>query len=115
MRNITEIADKLSLFNNITMSLTQWNIVLKGCGCPNAGYLKQVLRERVLKKTTNGYTLTGINQESFAHIWEEYCTRNRASVQKVYDRAKAKAQAREACIRIAQTRFKTVDGVIIID
>ena len=75
MNKVQEIAKHLSMFNNKTLTKTQWEIVLKGCGCPKSAFFWKAIRERNLIKYNKAYTLIDINDDSFNIIWNNYyCT-----------------------------------------
>lgn len=96
MANHQDIVEKLSQFNNVSFTRKQWEIVLKGCGCPKSHHFWAALKANNLQKDRRVLTLIDIDTESFEKIWTLYCESNRASVMKTYQkkRAREKAQAR---------------------
>lgn len=95
MTNHLNIVEKLSLFNNMSFTKKQWDIVLKGCGCPKSSHFWAALKTYNLQKNHRMFTLVDINAESFDKVWTLYCKSNRASVKKAYDKEKARKKARE--------------------
>lgn len=90
MTNNIQIVEKLSQFNNLSFTKKQWEIILKGCGCPKSCFLWRALRANNLVKQSKIYTLVDINIDSFDIVWNTYCKMNRASVKRVYDKNKAR-------------------------
>lgn len=107
-----EIVDNLSLFNNRTNTKKQWDIIFKGCGCPKSTLFWNALKEKNLEKFKIAYTLFDINSTTFNDIWERYCVANRAQAKKYYNKAKAKAKAKEITKSIKGTTFYIVGGVV---
>lgn len=95
MTNHQDIVERLSLFNNISFTKKQWDIILKGCGCPKSSHFWAALKTYNLQKNHRMFTLIDINAESFDEVWTLYCKSNRASVKKSYDKEKARKKARE--------------------
>lgn len=95
MTNQEGIVERLSLFNNMSFTKKQWDIILKGCGCPKSAHFWTALRENNLVKYSKIYTLKDMDIHSYAIILDQYCTANRASAKKSYDKAKAKKRAQE--------------------
>lgn len=112
MNKVQEIAKHLSMFNNKTLTKSQWEIVLKGCGCPKSAFFWKAIRESNLIKYNKAYTLIDINDDSFNIIWNNYCTENRASVKKSYDKQKAYNKARERVNSFTGICFYSINGVL---
>lgn len=112
MEKLTAIVEKLSLFNNITLTKKQWEITLKGCGCPKSTHLWTVLRKNNLQKNKLMYTLVNINEATFSSIYQEYTERNRAGAIKSYNKTKARAKARESINKNKGTTFYLVGGIL---
>lgn len=90
-----DIVEKLSQFNNLSFTKKQWDIILKGCGCPKSCHFWKALRESSMCKVQALYTLVNINKESFDIIWTNYCKSNRESANKAYYRSKVRKQIKE--------------------
>lgn len=90
-----DIVERLSLFNNISLSKRQWEIVLKGCGCPKSTIFWTALRRNNLQRIERLYTLLDINKESFNTVWTYYCELNNSSSKKSYLKKKARQKARQ--------------------
>ena len=112
MNKVQEIAKHLSMFNNKTLTKTQWEIVLKGCGCPKSTLFWKCIRDNNLIKYNKAYTLIDINEESFDIVWSNYCSTNRASVKKSYDKQKAYNKARERINSFTGICFYSVNGIL---
>ncbi len=95
MTDQSNIVEKLSLFNNMSFTKKQWDIILKGCGCPKSKHLWTALRSSNMQKEEKLYTLLDINMESFDIVWTKYCTLNRENVKKTYYKKKAIKRAKE--------------------
>lgn len=97
------IVEKLSQFNNMSFTKKQWDIILKGCGCPKSPYFWTALRQNNLIKYQKIYTLIDIDIHSYAIILDQYCTVNREQAKKSYNRSKAR--------KIAQEKSKSFKGI----
>lgn len=90
MTNHQDIVERLSLFNNMSFTKKQWDIVLKGCGCPKSSHFWTALKTYNLQKNHRMFTLVDINAESFDKVWALYCESNRTNVRKTYYKKKAR-------------------------
>lgn len=90
-----DIVERLSLFNNMSFTKKQWDIILKGCGCPKSSHFWAALKIYNLQKDYRVFTLVDIDTESFDKVWALYCKSNRASVKKSYDKEKLRKKAEE--------------------
>ena len=90
-----EIVEKLSQFNNLSFTRKQWDIILKGCGCPKSHHFWKALRDNNLIKSSKRYTLVDMDIHSYAVVLEQYNTNNRACVKKAYDKAKAREKVKQ--------------------
>lgn len=108
-----DIVEKLSQFNNLSFTKKQWDIILKGCGCPKSSPFWSALRAHNLQRNRRIYTLINIDSKSFDLIWTNYCKSNRAGVKKAYFKVKAKKQARER--KIVDITLYMVDGYLTTD
>ncbi len=106
-----DIVEKLSLFNNISFTKKQWEIVLKGCGCPKSSHFWTALRDNNLQKEGKLYLLVNINQETFSKVWDIYCNLNRTAVNKCYKKKKVRASLKP----ISHTTFYVVNGVVTVE
>lgn len=108
MRNKKEIVERLSLFNNLSFTKKQWEIILSGCNCPKSSHFWTALRWKNLINIDGKYTLLDINESSFEEVWNHYCTMNRAAVNK-YNK---KVKARKRVEKIKGITLFMVDGVL---
>lgn len=108
-----DIVEKLSQFNNLSFTKKQWDIILKGCGCPKSSHFWGALRTHNLQRNQRLYTLIDIDSKSLDTVWTDYCKSNRASVRKAYFKSKAKKQARER--RTIGITLYMVDGYLTTD
>ena len=107
-----DIVEKLSQFNNLSFTKKQWDIILKGCGCPKSAYFWMALKENNLQRCFRIYTLLDIDSASFDTIWNKYCELNRASVKKAYIKEKAKKKAREKVAAFTGITLYMVNGCL---
>lgn len=112
MTNHQSVVEKLSQFNNMSFTKKQWDIILKGCGCPRSCHFWAALRANNLQRNQRLYTLIDIDSKSFDIIWADYCKSNRESVKKSYFKVKAKKQAKERKVSIT---LYMVDGYLTTD
>lgn len=83
----------LSVFNNVTLTKSQWLIIMEAAGCPKSSHLWRAFRKYVLEKTGwNFYTLRGLSEELLEIIWKEYSIINRANVKKSFYKKKARKE-----------------------
>ena len=106
------IVERLSQFNNMSFTKKQWEIILKGCGCPKSSHFWTALRQNNLVKYKRIYTLVDMDIHSYAIILDQYCTANRASVKKSYDKAKARKKVQEKNKAFKGITFYMVGGVL---
>lgn len=112
MTNHQDIVERLSLFNNISFTKKQWDIVLKGCGCPKSSHFWTALKRNNIQRNNKLFTLVDINNKSFEEVWTLYCESNRASVMKTYYKEKARKKAREQVNNLKNTTLYLVEGYI---
>lgn len=117
MTNYQDVVERLSQFNNLSFTKKQWDIVLKGCGCPKSSHFWKALRQYNLVMDRRNrdcilYTLKDMDIHSFAIILDQYNTDNRANVMKTYKKAKARQRARERADSIKNTTFYMVGGML---
>ena len=106
------IVERLSQFNNMSFTKKQWEIILKGCGCPKSSYFWTALRQNNLVKYKRIYTLVDMDIHSYAIILDQYLTANRAYVKKSYDKAKARKKVQERNKAFKRITFYMVGGVL---
>ena len=107
-----QVVERLSWFNNLSFTKKQWDIILKGCGCPKSSHFWAALKRNNLVKYSKTYTLVDVDIHSYAIIFEEYSTANRTAVKKAYDKAKAMKQARERRKSFKGITFYMVGGAL---
>ena len=106
------IVERLSQFNNMSFTKKQWDIILKGCGCPKSSLFWTALRQNNLVKYKRIYTLVDMDIHSYAIILDQYLTTNRTYVKKSYDKAKARKKAQERNKVFKGLTFYIVGGVL---
>lgn len=107
-----DIVERLSQFNNLSFTKKQWDIILKGCGCPKSTHFWAALRKKNLQRNYRIYTLIDIDSKSFSTIWEDYCISNRASVKKTYLKGKARKQVKERINKFQGITFYMIGGAL---
>lgn len=112
MTNQEETVEKLSLFNNKSFTKKQWDIVLKGCGCPKSALFWAILRQNNLIKDHNIYTLVDMDIHSYAIVLDQYNTKNKEYVKKSYYKAKLRKRAEERRNSFNGITFYMVGGVL---
>lgn len=93
--NKTDVAEALSLFNNRTFTKRQWEVILKGCGCPKSAHFWTALLEHMAKFQRGyivTYTLTDMCSESYENVYKTYREINNNYVAKHNQKKKAKAK-----------------------
>lgn len=113
MEKTINIIESLSLFNNLSFTKKQWDIILKGCGCPKSTHFWSALKQFCIVKEGKFFTLVDLNAEIFANVWHAYCKVNRESVNKCY--RKKQVRAKLASNPIKHTTFYNVNGVILTE
>ena len=112
MTNQEKVVERLSLFNNMSFTKKQWDIVLKGCGCPKSAHFWTALRQNNLIKESKLYTLVDMDIHSYAIILDQYCTANSNAVKKSYAKAKARKKAQERSKALTSITFYMVGGTL---
>ncbi len=112
MTNHQSIVERLSQFNNISLTKKQWEIILKGCGCPISAHFWTALRQNNLVKHQRIYTLVDIDIHSYAIILDKYTTANRECVKRSYNKAKARKKAQERRNSFMGVTFYMVGGAL---
>ena len=92
MEKFNQTIATLSLFNGITLSKTQWLVVLQGCGCPKTHYFWAALRDECMTKDRRAYTLLYFDAEAFNRVWSIYSRNNSAGAAKAYRKKKVRAK-----------------------
>lgn len=106
------IVERLSQFNNMSFTKKQWEIVLKGCGCPKSTHFWTALKQNNLVKYEKFYTLVDMDIHSYAIILDQYLTVNREAVKKSKDRAKSRKKAQERNKSFKGITFYMVGGTL---
>ena len=109
------IVEKLSQFNNMSLTKKQWGIILKGCGCPKSEHFWRALREHSLQKNNRVFTLTDMTTESFKTVWNTYCKINRAGALKTYYKKKAIKEIEERRSNFTGITLYLVNGCLTTD
>lgn len=107
-----DIVERLSQFNNISFTKKQWDIILKGCGCPKSSHFWAALKQTNLVKCSRLFTLININDDSFHIIWENYCYSNRAGAKKAYNKAKVIKQIEKRTKSFRGITFYMIGGAL---
>lgn len=127
MTKTESIYNKLRLFVPFSATPAQWNVILKGAGCPNSCHFWKAFKTICLKEMDEnflGYLSSHtiymmnpeFNLEMFEKAWDEYCTANRASVKKVYYKKKAQKKTEQwRQERKALPCYLAPDGTITIN
>ena len=106
------VVERLSQFNNMSFTKKQWDIIMKGCGCPKSSHFWTALKQNNLVKYKRIYTLVDMDIHSYAIILDQYLTANRAYVKKSYDKAKARKKVQERNKAFKGITFYMVGGVL---
>lgn len=112
MTNHQEVVERLSQFNNMSFTKKQWEIILKGCGCPKSAHFWAALKQNNLIKDKKMYTLVEMDIHSYAIILDQYLAKNRECVNKSYRKAKARKQVQERSKSLRGTVFYMVGGAL---
>ena len=112
MINQLAVVERLSQFNNKSFTKKQWEIILKGCGCPKSTHFWTALKQNNLVKYQRVYTLIDMDIHSYAIILDEYLTTNREYVKKSYNKAKARRQVQQRRESLKGTTFYIIGGVL---
>lgn len=111
MTKLEKVGEQLSLFNNLSFTKKQWDIILRGCGCPKAPYLWTALRQHHIVKEGKYFTMADMNATSYCRVYEEYCIYNRSNVSK----HAAKVKARKKAESLKGFTVYVINGVITRD
>lgn len=112
MLNQIAIVERLSQFNNRSFTKKQWEIVLKGCGCPKSAHFWTAFKQNSLIKHKRIYTLIDMDIHSYAIILDQYLTINRECVKKSYNKTKARKQVQQREQSLKGTTFYIIGGVL---
>lgn len=112
MKDQQPIVERLSQFNNISFTRKQWEIVLKGCGCPKSTHFWNALRQNNLIRYKRTYTLVDMDIHSYAIILDQYSYNNKTAVKKAYDKAKARKKVQERRDSFKGITLYMVGGVL---
>lgn len=93
MKDFEQITKDLSIFLNISLSKNAWIIVLKGCKLPKNEAFWKYFKTTCLSESDRLYTLISI--ECIQDVYENYCSYNRAAVNKHQYKKKVKEKAKK--------------------
>ena len=94
-----KIFQTLSVFNNVTLTKSQWTIIMTAAGINLNSYLWKAFCTVILEKNKWSFTLRGLSMETLKEVYTEYSSLMRKNNQKAYDKKKQKEweeKAREA-------------------
>ena len=106
------IVERLSQFNNMSFTKKQWEIILKGCGCPKSSHFWTALRNLCMWRNAKLYYLADVDSKAFENVWNAYCEANKTYVMKSYNKAKARAKAREKAESLKCFTLYMVNGTL---
>lgn len=114
MKAISYNIEKLQLFQNITLSKQQWEVILKGCDFPKSTLLWTVLRESILVKLDSYplYTLISTTKEEIEKAVNKYKELNNQCVKAYYNKKKKEKEAKERCKSFRAFTLYMVGGVL---
>lgn len=107
-----DIVERLSLFNNMSFTKKQWEIILIGCGCPKSCHFWMALREYNLIKENKLYTLIDIDTNSYERVYTAYSTYNTTAVMRSYNKKKARERARQSIVRLQAKTLYIINGCV---
>lgn len=114
MKAISYNIEKLQLFQNITLSKQQWEVILKGCDFPKSTLLWTVLRESILVKLDSYplYTLISTTKEEIEKAINKYKELNNQCVKAYYNKKKKEKEAKERSKSFKAFTLYMVGGVL---
>ena len=114
MKAISYNIEKLQLFQNITLSKQQWEVILKGCDFPKSTLLWTVLRESILVKLDSYplYTLISTTKEEIEKAINKYKELNNQCVKAYYNKKKKEKEAKERSKSFRAFTLYMVGGVL---
>lgn len=114
MKAISYNIEKLQLFQNITLSKQQWEVILKGCDFPKSTLLWTVLRESILVKLDSYplYTLISTTKEEIEKAINKYKELNNQCVKAHYNKKKKEKEAKERSKSFKAFTLYMVGGVL---
>ena len=114
MKAISYNIEKLQLFQNITLSKQQWEVILKGCDFPKSTLLWAVLRESILVKLDSYplYTLISTTKEEIEKAINKYKELNNQCVKAYYNKKKKEKEAKERSKSFKAFTLYMVGGVL---
>lgn len=114
MKAISYNIEKLQLFQNITLSKQQWEVILKGCDFPKSTLLWTVLRESILVKLDSYplYTLISTTKEEIEKAVNKYKELNNQCVKAYYNKKKKEKEAKERSKSFRAFTLYMVGGVL---
>lgn len=114
MKAVSYNIEKLQLFQNITLSKQQWEVILKGCDFPKSTLLWTVLRESILVKLDSYplYTLISTTKEKIEKAINKYKELNNQCVKAYYNKKKKEKEAKERSKSFKAFTLYMVGGVL---
>lgn len=112
MKDHQEIVEKLSQFNNLCFTKKQWDIILKGCGCPKSAHFWTALRNLCMWYSNKQYYLSDIDSNTMEQVFKSYSEMNCLYAKKSFQKAKAKAKIEEWRKNYKPTTLYLVSGVV---
>lgn len=106
---------KINVFAGVWLTATQWQYILKGCGCPKNPYIWFLFKNLLVCRNKTFCLVGELSEESFNEILSESRKRTATSVKKSYRKKLAKQKAVESSTRISSTRFYVSNGVILLE
>lgn len=94
-----KIFQTLSVFNNVTLTKSQWTIIMVAAGVNLNNMLWKAFCNIVLEKNKWNFTLRGLSIETLKEVYAEYSSITRGYSQKSYNKKKQREweeKAREA-------------------
>lgn len=107
-----DIVEKLSQFNNLSFTKKQWEIILKGCGCPKSPLFWAALRDNNMIIDNRTFTLVDFTEESFDKVYKQYSITNVASATKAQRKRKLRERAIERSKKVVNHTFFMVGGYL---
>lgn len=81
-----KIFQTLSVFNNVTLTKSQWFIIMTTAGCKMNNILWKAFCNIVLEKNKWNFTMRGLSLELLNNVYEEYSNIVRGYSKKAYDK-----------------------------
>ena len=117
-----KIFQTLSVFNNVTLTRSQWFIIMTTAGCKMNNMLWKAFCNIVLKKNKWNFTLRGLSMELLEDVYEEYSniTRNYSKKyndkksQKKWEEARKRAEvSKKQTLSVRKPMVFNADGTVL--